>query len=130
MRAVALIALFCAATLSGCTSTAEGESGGGREFRWLTGELVAHLTFDVGQAEAATLRAFEDLDLVAVDDAVYGPKGKITGRMADGTEVRVRLRAGPSGGTEIAIRIGQIGDEAIARQVLRHIEREAERERR
>jgi hypothetical protein len=124
-RTAAVVGLAWALALGGCTSSAVTGDGGDAEYRWLTGELEVTLAGDVERLKAATLKAYDDLGLVAVDDAVYGPKGKITGRMADGTEVRVRLRALDSGRTWLAVRVGQIGDEPISRQVLRHIERAA-----
>lgn len=123
MRIAAVVGLAWALSLGGCTSAAVMGDGGDAEYRWLTGELEVAFAVDVERLKAASLKAYDDLGLVAVDDAVYGPQGKITGRMADGTEVRVRLRALDSGRTWLAVRVGQIGDEPISRQVLRHIEK-------
>lgn len=124
MRTAAVVAVACALALGGCASTAVTGDEGDADYRWITGELETVLSVDAERLNSAILRAYDDLGLVAVDDAVYGPKGKVTGRMADGTEVRVRLRALDSGRTWLAVRVGQIGDEPIARQVLRHIEAE------
>lgn len=96
-------------------------------FRWLRGELEAVVAGSIDRVGGATRRAFADLDVVAVDGDVYGLEGVLTGRLADGTRIRVRLRAADDATTLVAIRVGQIGDEAVARQILRHIDREVER---
>jgi hypothetical protein len=124
------VLLACLAILAGCSSTpvvGDAGAGAGAEYRWLTGELEASFPDQLDRLTAATLRAFDELGLVAVDNAVYGPEGKITGRMADGTKVRVKLRTRGDGGSWLAIRVGEIGDEPVAMQLLRLIEEEVEK---
>jgi hypothetical protein len=127
--AASRVLLACLAILAGCSSTSVVDDAGasaGAGYRWLTGELEASFPEPVDQLTAATLRAFDELGLVAIDNAVYGPGGKITGRMADGTKVRVKLRTRGDGGSWLAIRVGDIGDEPVAMQLLRHIGAEVE----
>ena len=110
-----------------CSSTPSPSSAADEPvFRWLRGELEAVVPSAIDPVGGATLRAFAELDVVAVDGDVYGDEGELAGRLADGTRVRVRLRAAAGGSTLVAIRVGEIGDEAVARQLLRHIERGVE----
>ncbi len=74
-------------------------------------------------AEAAE-RAFTDLRLVGVNQVVDGLKGKVTASMADGTGVRIKLKAMDFESTKFNIKIGSFGDKAMSQQVARYIARE------
>ena len=61
---------------------------------------------------------------MGVDQIVDGLKGKVTASMADGTGVRIKLKATDFEATKFSIKIGTFGDKAMSQQVARYIARE------
>lgn len=120
MRSVAL--LVSVVLLAGCTTAAVGTDAEAN-YAWLSGTLETTLTHPLPEVEEATREAFVELDLVAVDGAVDGLKGELTARMADGTKVRVKMKALDFGSTRVKIRLGTLGDKAASEQILRYIQR-------
>ena len=116
-----LLLVICA-----CSSTVDpGEEGSGtytRAQRELKGEFAGAL-LDV--ADAAE-RAFNDLRLISVDQVVDGLKGKVTASTADGSRVRIKLKATNFESTRFSIKVGSFGDKAMSQQVARYIARELE----
>jgi hypothetical protein len=123
----ATVGLLIVALISvGCASTIAGPEGTTAEYRWIKGELKSTVEAPLPRVERATLRAFEELNLVGVESAVDGLKGRMEARMAIGTKVRIKLKALDFGTTAVRVRVGTIGDRSISLQLLRHIRRELE----
>jgi hypothetical protein len=121
-----LITIAAVAALAACASTVDpGESGVGT-YTWsqreLKGEFAGSL---LGVADAAE-RAFNDLRLVGVDPVVDGLKGKVTASTADGSPVRIKLKAMDFERTRFSIKVGTFGNKAMSQQVARYIARELE----
>ena len=119
----ASITLIVLALVAGCSSSGRRADQSLTEFKWLQGELKTALPHPLPEVEPATRAAFDELRLVGVDGAVDSFKGRLTARMADGTKVRVKLQAAGSDNSIVWIKVGQIGDEPISLQILRHIQR-------
>jgi len=122
----AFAVLIVVALVAGCSSSGDQGDPSLAEFKWLQGELKTALPHSLTDVEPATRAAFDELSLVGVDGSVNSYKGTLTARMADGTKVRVKLQAAGSGDTIVLIKVGQIGDEPISLQVLRHIRKQLE----
>ena len=119
-----LLAVTALVMIFGCTSTVDpGEDGSGI-YSWTQRELRGNFAGPMLDVAAAAERAFADLRLVGVDRAVDGLKGKVTASMADGTGVRVKLKAMDFETTKFSIKIGPFGDKAMSQQVARYIARE------
>ena len=117
--AVAVMMLIC-----GCASTVDpGEEGSGT-YSWQQRELRGNFEGSLLDVAAAAERAFVDLRLVAVDQMVDGLKGKVRASTADGTSVRIKLKAMDFETTKFNIKIGTFGDKAMSQQVARYIARE------
>ncbi len=121
---IPLAALSILALMWGCASTVDpGEEGSGT-YTWQRRELHGDFAGPLLEVAAAAERAFEDLRLVGVDQTVDGLKGRVTARMADGTSVRIKLKATDFETTRFNIKIGAFGDKAMSQQVARYIARE------
>ena len=119
-----LLAVTALVKIFGCASTVDpGEDGSGI-YRWTQRELRGDFAGPMLDVAAAAERAFSDLRLVGVDRVVDGLKGKVTASMADGTGVRVKLKAMDFETTKFNIKIGTFGDKAMSQQVARYIARE------
>ena len=119
LLAVCVIVLIC-----GCASTVDpGEEGSGT-YSWQQRELRGNFEGSLLDVAAAAERAFVDLRLVAVDQMVDGLKGKVRASTADGTSVRIKLKAMDFETTRFNIKIGTFGDKAMSQQVARYIARE------
>ena len=119
LLAVCVIVLIC-----GCASTVDpGEDGSGT-YSWQQRELRGNFEGSLLDVAAAAERAFVDLRLVAVDQMVDGLKGKVRASTADGTSVRIKLKAMDFETTRFNIKIGTFGDKAMSQQVARYIARE------
>jgi hypothetical protein len=118
---IAAVGILVALSLAGCSSSSANADPSSAEFKWLQGELKTALPHSLERVETATRAAYDELRLVGVDGTVTGTKGALTARMADGTKVRVKLQAAGAEVTIVRIKVGQIGDEAISLQLLRHI---------
>jgi hypothetical protein len=119
-----LLAVTALLMIVGCASTVDpGEDGSGI-YSWTQRELRGDFAGPMLDVAAAAERAFADLRLVGVDRVVDGLKGKVTASMADGTGVRVKLKAMDFETTKFSIKIGPFGDKAMSQQVARYIARE------
>ncbi len=120
---VASLWIALALTMAGCSSTVVTPEGSAAQYRWARGDVTGTLPAALPQVEAATRKAFVELNLVGVDGAVEGLKGELTARTAVGTKVRVKLQALDFDNTSVTIRVGQVGDKSVSLQLFRHIER-------
>ena len=119
-----LFALAALVLISGCASTvAPGEDGSGT-YSWTQRELRGEFSGSLLDVAEAAQRAFADLRLVGVNQVVDGLKGKVTASMADGTGVRIKLKAMDFESTRFNIKIGAFGDKAMSQQVARYVARE------
>lgn len=119
LLAVSVMVLVC-----GCASTVDpGEEGSGT-YSWQQRELRGNFAGSLLDVAAAAERAIVDLRLIAVDQTVDGLKGKVTATTADGTSVRIKLKATDFETTKFNIKIGAFGDKAMSQQVARYIARE------
>jgi hypothetical protein len=125
MRNLSVI-LILVGVLAGCSSFDDAADPSEAQYRWLRGELKTAISRPLADVERATRGAFDELRLVGVDGSVTASGGALTSRMADGTRVRVRMQAAGAETTIVGINVGQIGDEPISLQVLRHIQRQLE----
>jgi len=121
-----LLAMLLLLPLGGCAVAAVGAAAGAT-YVWVNGEIKTTLNAPLPRIVKATHVALADLDLVGIEERTDKLKGKITGRMADGTRVIIQVKAIDFNATETRIRVGKIGDKAVSEQILRHIRRQLAR---
>ena len=110
--------------LAGCASTVDPGAAGVGTYTWTQRELRGEFAGSLLDVADAAQRAFNDLRLVGVDPVVDGLKGKVTATTADGSPVRVRLKAMDFERTRFNIKVGTFGNKAMSQQVARYIARE------
>ncbi len=108
----------------GCASTVDPGDEGSGTYSWQQRELRGNFAGSLLDVAGAAERAFVDLRLVAVDQTVDGLKGRVTASTADGTSVRIKLKAMEFETTSFKIKVGSFGDKAMSQQVARYIARE------
>jgi Protein of unknown function (DUF3568) len=119
-----LLTVTAMVMMCSCASTVDpGEEGSGI-YSWQHRELRGNFAGSLLDVAAAAERAFVDLRLVAVDQTVDGLKGKVTASLADGTSVRIKLKAMDFETTKFNVKVGAFGDKAMSQQVTRYIARE------
>ncbi|MEE4271473.1 MAG: DUF3568 family protein [Thermoanaerobaculales bacterium] len=118
-----VVALLVVVTI-GCASTVDpGEEGTGT-YSWQQRELKGAFAGSLLDVADAAERAFNDLRLISVDQVVDGLKGTVTASTADGSRVRIKLKAMDFESTKFSIKVGSFGDKAMSQQVARYIARE------
>lgn len=122
-----LYAVISVIMICGCSSTVDPGSEGSGAYSWNQLELKGDFAGSLLDVAAAAERAFTDLRLVAVDQAVDGLQGKVTATLADGTGVRIKLKAMDFETTRFNIKVGALGDKDMSQQVARYIVRELDK---
>lgn len=117
-----LIVLLLLVPLGGCAVAAVGAAAGAT-YVWINGEVKATLPAALPEVEKASKEVLKNLDLTAIGSTTDKLEGTVTGMLADGTKVRIRLKAVDFHSTEVRIRVGKVGDRTISEQILHHIER-------
>ncbi len=124
MKSMTVATALAVTLLAGCSSTVDpGELGTGT-YTWSQRELSGEFSGPLLDVASAAERAFGALRLVGVDPVVDGLKGKITATTADGSPVRVKLKAIDFERTRFKIKVGTFGNKAMSQQVARYIARE------
>ena len=118
-----IVVLFVVLAISGCSHVAV-EDGATAQYSWVQGSLEATLDQPIAEIDKAARKALRDLKLVGVGGAGDELQGEITGQMATGKKVRVKLKALGSEQTRVRIRVGTVGDKTLAEQIMRRIQQE------
>jgi hypothetical protein len=109
----------CAATAVGVGSTAVP----GR-YVYITGELQATYSDTMEQIWPRTLAALQALRLTVDGKDLDATGGEITGRRADGTPFKVRLKPVGQRSTTVGVRVGTPGCRALAEYVHRAVQQQ------
>ena len=110
--------------ISSCASTVDPGAEGSGVYSWKQRELKGEFAGSLLDVATASERAFNDLRLISVDQVVDGLKGTVTASTADGSKVRIKLKAMNFESTRFSIKVGTFGDKAMSQQVARYIARE------
>ena len=112
--------------LSGCVGVVlAGAAGGAGGYRWANGKLSFTTSHSIGECRAATVSAFEDLNLVVTSNVGDKVAGKIKGQTAFGDPVTVDLEPQAWNITKFDVRIGFWGngekEARLADAIKRHL---------
>ena len=118
----ALGALLCAHLMSGCVAVAVGAAGGAATYAVVTGTLSKVVDADVIQVYDATTAAMKKLEFPIQESTKDGVYAKVLAQNAQGDSVRVVVETTKQG-TQIKIRVGNFGNEAVSRKILSEIEK-------
>jgi len=125
-RAIVLLAIALVASLSaGCALLAigAGAAAGAGTVAYLKGELKANVDAPLAQAQKAAEEARKEMQYTVVERTEAVARGKIVAKGAGDKRIEVSLRRLTPKATEIGIRVGVFGDEALSRQVLQAIQK-------
>jgi len=119
--AVGLLSGALLAMQSGCLVVAAA-AGTGAAVAYVRGDTEANLEGNPGQVVAAANAALkEDLKLALVSSSVTSLDGTVIARTADDTKVDVTIKSTGDKSSNVSVRIGTFGDQALSAQILEKI---------
>ena len=110
--------------ICGCASTVDSGGEASGPYTWQQRELKGEFDGALLDVADAAERAFNELRLISVEQVVDGLKGTVTASTADGSRVRIKLKAAGFDSTSFSIKVGAFGDKSMSQQVARYIVRE------
>jgi hypothetical protein len=102
---------------SGCLAVAAGAAGAGT-VAYIRGELNTSLSSSLDAVDRAANRAAEQLRFAKINESADALARVITLRTAEDKKIEVRLTRTTDTLTQVRIRVGVFGDEAISRVLL------------
>jgi hypothetical protein len=123
---VLLVVLSCVLftlTLAGCAALLLGGAAGAGGAVYIKGELKEDMSASVPRVHHATIAALKELNLPVNEDIHDKLSAKIQSRFADGAEVWIAIESVTAESSKVTIRVGVMGDEQKARQILGAIHR-------
>ncbi len=100
-----------------------GAAAGAGAVIYARGELQAVETTSIQRTWDATHDAMRDLGFAVTDQEKNPDSATLQARTKDNDEVNIRLQAKGVTATEIGIRVGTFGNEALSRVILEKIQR-------
>lgn len=100
-----------------------GAAAGVGGYAYVKGELKAVEKPSLDKVWDASLAAMQDLQFAVTSQAKDALTGKLVARTAQDKKVTVELKALPDGNTEIRVRVGTFGDEALSLVILDKIKK-------
>jgi len=121
-----LMTLSLAALLafgSGCVLFVAGAVAGAgvAGYAWVNGEIKTTVSASLNQSWQASLAALNDLQFPVSSKSKDALEGELTAQNAKDTTIKVSLKYISNTSTEIRIRVGTFGDEALSRTILEKI---------
>ena len=114
--AAALLALGggCAAVVVGGAVVAAGVG----TYAYVNGEMKGTETVSLDRAWNASQAAMKDLEFPITDKSKDALQAELTARTSADKKILIKLKRVSDGATEIGIRVGTFGDEAMSRLIL------------
>ena len=111
---------LCLVLQSGCALflVGAGAAAGVGTYKWYNGELSSVESAPMDKAWAASQAAMKDLEFAITEQGKDSLSAHLTARTAQDKKVTVTLKKQTEKLTEIKIRVGTFGDEAMSNQVL------------
>lgn len=119
LRKMTMMSVLLAMTVSvsGCFwLVAGGAAAGGAAYVMGEMKVVEEVTLD--KAVSASEDAIEDLEMTVRTSTKDAINGQVKSRTADNKEVIIKLRRQTDNTTEIKIRVGPFGDQAMSQMIL------------
>jgi hypothetical protein len=107
----------------GCTALVVGGAAGAGAVAYVRGELTAVEDVSLDQAWSAAKQAMSDLEFSVTSAEKDAFDGKLIARGASDKKIVVKLERQSDAVTEIRIRVGTFGDEAMSREILEKIKK-------
>lgn len=122
LRSFALLLVLAATAVfsGGCVAVVAAGAAAGT-VAYVRGTLKATLDHPVERVGAAADQAVRDLKFAAVSSKVDAVSGEIIARTARDVKIEIALKRVSDNSTQVEIRVGTFGDQAISQQVLEQI---------
>jgi len=108
---------------SGCAALVVGGAAGAGAVAYIRGELKSIEDVSLDQAFSAARQAMSDLELAVTSSEKDAFNGELIARGAGDKKIVVKLKKQSDAVTEIKIRVGTFGDEAMSRKILESIKK-------
>lgn len=117
------LAALAIAVLSqgGCLVVAAGAGAG--TYAYVTGVLKSDLEHDLADVYDASQKAMKALEFAEGNKAKDALQALVEAKMADGTNVTIKLKKKTESTTEVSIRVGTFGDEKKSIMILDEIKK-------
>jgi hypothetical protein len=120
-----LTSLGLAGTLlatAGCVGAlVAGAAAGAGGYAYVKGELKATESAPLDRMWNATLAAMKDLEFPVTSQRKDALEAELTARNASDKKVAIKLKKVSEAATEVHIRVGTLGDEALSRVIMEKI---------
>ena len=100
-----------------------GAAAGIGGYAYVKGELKAVEKNSLDKVWEASLAAMQDLEFPVTSQSKDALTGKLTARTAKDKKVSIELKALPDSSTEIKVRVGTFGDEALSLVIMDKIKK-------
>jgi hypothetical protein len=126
MKTKVLIAMLLASLLafvSGCALFVVGAAAGAgvAGYAYVNGEEKTTESASLNRTWNATLEAMKDLEFPVTSQTKDALEANLTARNASNANISIKLKNLSNTSTEIRIRVGTFGDEALSRTILNEI---------
>lgn len=121
--AIAITLTVAALSITGCAVLVVGAAGGVAGVAYVMGDLEAWVKEDPRTVQAATVLAFDSLQIRKVSSEASAFDAKVIGRTATDVKIQVTVKASKAETNKLSIRVGVFGDENISRKIHREIQR-------
>ena len=118
LLAVGLLLAAGAAVQSGCFAVVVGAAAGAGTVAYVRSDLVVTLDQNFAPVAQAADRAVDQLHFVRLSHAQDALTALWVARLADDRKVEIRLTATSARVTEVRIRVGLFGDQAVSMIIL------------
>lgn len=111
--------------LTGCLAAAAiggGAVAGAGTIAYIKGELKSTEGHSIDETWAATVAAIDELQFIVINKVKDATAAELKAQTADNKTVNIELKRIADNLTEIKIRIGTFGDEALSRYILNKIQ--------
>jgi hypothetical protein len=110
--------LIIATGLTGCIALLAGGAAGAGSAVYIKGQLKEDFSVSVATAHTASVAALKELNLPIIEDNFDKLTAKMKSRFADGNDVWIDIEYITLESSKLTIRVGILGDERKARQIL------------
>lgn len=119
---LAAVAVATAILFTGCAVLLVGAAAGAGGVAYVQGELKVTESVPVDTAQRAAEKALQDLKLAVLKRQQDGLSGLIEARTSTDQKVTIKTKRIAEKSTEVAIRVGVLGDETKSRQILNRMQ--------
>lgn len=109
--------LLCVILLQGCVAAVVGAGAGAGAVAYIKGELQTTYAAPLSKTWDAAMSALKELEITVVTTQMDATRGTIEASRADGSRVKIDMKATGIDTTSVSIRVGILGDQAASRTI-------------